>query len=511
MSATCASCGKELPSGCSDLSLCPDCKMALQDNSTTRSTQVQSNNATPVPQLPGYRFIRLLGSGGQGDVWQAIRLEDSRKIAVKLIRPDRRGDQHIKARFEQERQTLELLDHPNIVRVYEHGEMPDGELWYSMEYVVGRPLNEQVHLMDQSALAGVEKVAAGTFPLTPVLELFVQVCEAVQAAHQVGVIHRDLKPANILVDDDGIPTVLDFGLAKPPEPQSPDVVTLTGEFLGSPAWFSPEQVEGQPGRIDVRTDVYSLGVVLYNLLTGTFPYDVHRPMAEIFDAIRHAEPVPPSTVVTWLDDELQTIILKAITKQRERRYQSVGELREDIQRYLDGQPVLAKGDSRGYILKKLVQRHKAFVAAAVIVVVLSVGFGMVMSVVTAKAVDAKHEAITANQEAETRKKQAEDAQQKAEASDAEARRLLAESHEDAARLSVQRGDWKSALRHYDAAIEENHPNEIALEPLLPCPRQPHDLQPPKPRPDSHQISREVRGLLGTVGRGCPRLRRWAVI
>jgi tetratricopeptide (TPR) repeat protein len=433
-----------------------------------------SQRAAPVaegePTLPGYRLAGLIRTSGQGRVFQAIRLADARKVALKFIRPDRLADPQARARFAQEARTLALLDHPGIVRVIDEGELADGQLWLATEYISGLPLNEYVSRLDRRAMgdetppaavcgtalptcrtdgadgeatpggerrtglrtchldgsrgeassgtevggdenpsgAGAGRYAASAgvkagrrrrscprpsaFPLHEVLELFVQICDAVQAAHNVGVLHRDLKPSNILVDDDGRPHVLDFGLARLPEVTDPALLTLTGQFLGSPAWCSPEQIEARPSAIDVRSDVYSLGVILYHVLTGEFPYPVDQPLADLFDAIRHAEPERPSAHAAFLDSDLEMIILKAIAKEKDRRYPSAGALRDEVRRYLRGEPILARGDGWAYLAVKFLRRHPVLTGVAAAAFLLSLVYGGAMTGLYRRAVAAETKA-----------------------------------------------------------------------------------------------------------------------
>src|SRR5262249_33273511 len=162
--------------------------------------------------------------------------------------------------------------------------------WQATEFVPGHALDEHIERLDERRLSHAEGRPSRTFPLRAVLQLFIRVCELVDAAHRAGVIHRDLKPANIIVDLDGIPHLLDFGVAKAPNVCNPALATASDQFLGSVAYASPEQVEARPGYVDVRSDVYSLGVILYELVTGSFPYKVDGPIAQTFDAIRHTDP-----------------------------------------------------------------------------------------------------------------------------------------------------------------------------------------------------------------------------
>lgn len=352
-----------------------------------------SDSGSFAPAVPGYRMGRLIAAGGQGQVFQAIRLSNAQKVAIKFIRADRLAEPHARARFQQEARTLSLLNHPGIVRVVDSGELESGQLWFAAEYVSGQTLSEHVNQLDRCSLEAQDNQAVDGFPVRRVLDLFVQICDAVEAAHRVGVLHRDLKPSNVLVDESGRVRVLDFGLAKAPEVNDPALVTLTGQFLGSPAWCSPEQIDARPSAIDVRSDVYSLGVVLYNLLTGTFPYSVeNRPLADVFDAIRHAEPTPPSAHSAIVDNDLDTIILKTIAKPRDRRYASAGELRNEIQRYLRGEPILAKEDGWAYVTAKFLRRHPVLTGVVMAVSILSVGYGAMMTLLYHRAVVAERSA-----------------------------------------------------------------------------------------------------------------------
>ncbi len=184
-------------------------------------------------------------------------------------------------------------------------------------------------------------------------------------------IHRDLKPGNIRIDDDGEPYILDFGLAKVATSEgAASAMTMTGQFIGSLPWASPEQAEAAPGKIDMRTDVYSLGVVLYQMLTGKFPYEVIGNMRDVLDRIMKAEPAKPSTIRRQINDEVETIVLKCLSKERERRYQTAGELGRDIRHYLAGEPIEAKRDSALYVLRKTLRRYRTHVAIASAFVVM---------------------------------------------------------------------------------------------------------------------------------------------
>ena len=318
------------------------------------------------PQIfPGYQVVRELHRGGQGIVYLAIESETERKVAVKVLLAGPLASDSALKRFEREVKLAARLNHPNIITILHTGQTTDGQPFYVMDYVRGVSFDEYVR--------------TAKIDMRETLRLFATVCHAVSHAHQKGVIHRDLKPSNILVTADGQPKVLDFGLAK--QLAGPDALaqTATGAPLGTIAFMSPEQVRGNPDEIDTRADVYALGVILYVAMTGTFPYPVHRGIAEVFKHITDSSPRRPSRVWTSdagvqaarlasnscpLDKEVESIILKSIEKEVDRRYPIAGELGRDIERYLAGEPIQAQGDSLVYRLKKSVMRHR--LAAAVL-------------------------------------------------------------------------------------------------------------------------------------------------
>ncbi len=322
----------------------------------------------PPDSFPGYELVREIHRGGQGAVYLAIQKTTKRKVAIKVMH----GGPHVgssgRARFEREVQILGQMNHPNIVRILDSGTTPDGGFFYVMDYVSGRTLDEHV--------------AAAKPTIQDVLRLFVKICDGANAAHLKGVIHRDLKPANVRVDARGEPVIVDFGLAKIAVPDvtiesRPQLMSITGQFIGSLPWASPEQAEGNPSMIDVRTDVYSLGVMLYQMLTGRFPYDVVGNMRDVLDNILRATPARPSTVRRQINDEVETIVLKCLSKERDRRYQSAGEIGRDIGHYLAGEPIEAKRDSGWYVISKTLGRYRPQVAVAAAFVVLLAAFGVV--------------------------------------------------------------------------------------------------------------------------------------
>ena len=334
------------------------------------SSELDDRFAEPLPDwFPGYDVVRELHRGGQGVVYQAIQKSTKRKVAIKVMREGPFAGPRDRSRFEREVQILGQLNHPGIVRIHESGTAA-GNFFYVMDYISGQALDTYT--------AGDRRSIDAT------LHLFVKVCEAVNAAHLRGVIHRDLKPSNIRVDSAGEPHVLDFGLAKLAtqpltEESQPRVMSLTGQFIGSLPWASPEQAEGSPEKIDTRTDVYSLGVVLYQMLTGQFPYPVTGNMREVLDNILTVEPARPRTIRPQIDDEVETLVLKCLRKERERRYQTAGELARDVLHYLAGEPIEAKRDSGWYMLRKTVGRYRVPVLVSVSFVVLIAVFAVTMT------------------------------------------------------------------------------------------------------------------------------------
>ncbi|MFA6046898.1 MAG: protein kinase [Phycisphaerales bacterium] len=355
-----------------------------------------ADDMPPENAFPGYEIIREIHRGGQGVVYQAIQKTTRRKVAIKVLHGGPFSGAAGRTRFEREVQVLGQLNHPNIVRIHDSGVTTDGGFFYVMDYISGRTLDEV--LSDKRP--SVEET----------IVLFTKICDAVNAAHLKGVIHRDLKPANVRVDANGEPIVVDFGLAKISGPdaidsghKTPQLMTLTGQFIGSLPWASPEQAEGVPGNIDVRTDVYSLGVMLYQMLTGQFPYRVVGAMRDVLDNILRAQPAKPSTIRRQINDEVETIVLKCLSKERERRYQSAGELARDLRRYLAGEPVEAKRDSAGYVIGKTLEKYRPWVVAAGIVLVGLVGLSIAMTVLYRKALAAEEKTAVALSAAEVAK------------------------------------------------------------------------------------------------------------
>lgn len=344
--------------------------------------------------LGNYRIISRLGEGGMGQVWLAEQTAPlQRQVALKLIRVGMYDDSVLQ-RFESERQSLASMNHPSIAKVFDAGTTPDGQPYFAMEYVPGLPITDYC---DQKKLKIRER-----------LELFIQVCEGVQHAHLKAIMHRDLKPANILVievDGKATPRIIDFGLARAAARAGADGLTQVGAFMGTPGYMSPEQANPDLQDIDTRTDVYSLGVILYELLTGFLPSDTKkgdRTFAERMRQLREEDPQPPSTkfradrdsssakaeergtdpreLVSLLRGDLDWITMKALERDRSRRYGTPSELAVDITHYLHHEPVTARPASTGYKLRKYVRRHRFGVAAAAVVALLLAGFAVMQAV-----------------------------------------------------------------------------------------------------------------------------------
>jgi eukaryotic-like serine/threonine-protein kinase len=365
----------------------------LDDSGTLGENTTTAANALSPGIIFAERFqlIRKVGEGGMGQVWLAEQTSPVRRqVALKLIRAGM-YDESVVKRFQAERQSLAIMDHPIIAKVFEAGATPQGQPYFVMEYVPGLPITEYC---DQKKLKVADR-----------LELFIEACQGVQHAHQKAIIHRDLKPANILVVEvDGKPAsrIIDFGLAKATtqESKGETLFTQVGNLLGTPGYMSPEQADPNVQDIDTRTDVYSLGAVLYVLLAGTQPFETRAgeklPLDELLRRVREEEPPNPSTRVSsgrnissataeargtmpkqlakLLRGDLDWITMKALEKDRDRRYGTPFELAADIRRYLNHEAVSARPASTGYRVRKYVRRHQALVAGvATIVLVLVAG------------------------------------------------------------------------------------------------------------------------------------------
>jgi eukaryotic-like serine/threonine-protein kinase len=384
-----------------------------------RTIRVEPNDGEePTEKIDRYKILQKLGEGGCGVVYMAEQTEPvRRKVALKVIKLGMDTKQVI-ARFEAERQALALMDHPNIAKVLDAGATATGRPYFVMELVKGIRITDYC---DQNHLSTTER-----------LGLFTQICQAIQHAHQKGIIHRDIKPSNILVtlhDGKPVPKVIDFGIAKATEQPLTEktVFTAFGQFMGTPAYMSPEQAELSGLDIDTRSDIYALGVLLYELLTGKTPFDakdlLQAGLDEMRRRIREEEPMRPSTRLSTMVDadltevaeqrrsepgkltrfirgDLDWIVMKCLEKDRTRRYETANGLATDIRRHLENEPVLACPPSTAYRFQKMVRRNKVMVSATAVVFVVLL-LGVVVSTSQAiRATSAKAQALAEKRRAD---------------------------------------------------------------------------------------------------------------
>jgi len=333
--------------------------------------------------LSSCRILSEVHRGGQGIVYKALHTTTGRKVAIKTLIEGALASPAQQRRFEREMEIVANLRHPSIVTLYETGVLPDGRMAFAMEYVNGVPIDQWAR--ELSTRSGERSSRA---ILVARLEVFARVCDAVQHAHQHGVIHRDLKPGNILVDAEDIPHVLDFGLAKVTlgTERGRDLdPTMTGDFRGSLAYASPEQIGRNPERVDTRSDVYSLGAILYEIVTGRRVCRQESSIAELVRAITAEVPAPPASICRDVDDELETIVLRMLAKEPAQRYQSAGAVRDDLHRYLAGKPIDAKRDSSWYLIRMAFRRHRR--AAIVAILALVAAATLLVSISRARAIE----------------------------------------------------------------------------------------------------------------------------
>lgn len=396
------------------------------------TARLDSAAVGPGGKIGPYKLLRILGEGGYGIVYLAEQQRPvKRRVALKVIKPGMDTKQVI-ARFEAERQALALLDHPNIAHVFNAGTTDAGRPYFAMEYVKGVPITEHC---DRHKLAIEER-----------LKLFLAVCEAVQHAHQKAIIHRDIKPSNILIAYEGeqaVPMIIDFGVAKALTQSLTDrtLVTEQAQMIGTPEYMSPEQAEMTGQDIDTRTDIYSLGAVLYELLTGTLPFDSHTlregGIEQMRRMIREQDPKTPSvrlsniekkeslslanhrrtnirTLGHRLHGELDWITLKAMDKDRMRRYQTAHALAEDIQRYLNQEPVLAGPPSTVYKIQKFIKRNRTLCISSVAVAAILILAVIISSHQALVAQMARKAESSARTTAETERDRARQAKRQAQ-------------------------------------------------------------------------------------------------
>ena len=438
-----------------------DCAPALEPVAADAAQVLSAAESAVEPEIPEtkcigpYKLLQKLGEGGYGVVYMAEQEQPiRRRVALKIIKlgMDTRS---VIARFEAERQALALMDHPNIARVLDAGATATGRPYFVMELVYGVKITEYC---DQNRVSMQER-----------LELFIQVCNAVQHAHQKGIIHRDLKPSNILVTmHDGVPVpkVIDFGIAKATEQRLTDKTLFTSyaQLMGTPAYMSPEQMELSGLNLDTRSDIYSLGVLLYELLTGRTPFDttelLNSGVEELRRTVCEREPLSPSAKLQTLNNEqltktarmrhiepprllsqlhgdLDWIVLKCLEKDRTRRYATANGLAEDIERYLHQEPILARPPSQVYRLQKFVRRNRmGFLSGAAVAAALLLGT-VISTMMFVKEREALRSAVAARREAETARAKETQLRREAESREKVTRAALLasqEKYEEADRL-----------------------------------------------------------------------------
>lgn len=345
-----------------------------------------------VGQIVGgrYRVLRVIGEGGMGVVYEAEQPSPRRRVALKVVRGGQFVTELSVRMFQREAETLGRLKHPGIGAIYESGRTEDGQHFFAMELVRGENLDAHVRARGAPPDRDAIRYRLG---------LFRRICEAVNYAHQRGVVHRDLKPSNIVIGEDGAPKILDFGLARLTDADT-DAVTVTGEvgaIRGTLPYMSPEQTRGNPDEMDLRTDVYALGVILYELLTDRLPYDTRKTgLVEAIRVIGEEAPAPFRTVPKarrLAGGELETIVRKALEKDPDRRYPSAAALADDVERTLTDQPILARPPSTMYQLRKLVKRNKVPFALSAGFLVLVIGAGVWALVERGRAETAARRAV----------------------------------------------------------------------------------------------------------------------
>jgi len=332
--------------------------------------------------VPGYELAELIHRGGQGVVYRAVQKSTGRIAAIKFLPLPLLPDRLDGSRFRREVRALARVENPNVVAIRDSGVV--GAYGYVvMDYVPGLSLTD--YAADRS------------LDVRGTLQLFLRICDAVHAAHLQGIIHRDLKPGNIRITPEGEPRVLDFGLARivaenDGESQaSGSVATITGQFIGSLPWASPEQARGDGRSVDLRTDIYSLGVMLFQLLTEEFPYSVTGEMRSVVNSILDTPPSRPGAYNRSVKDDLDTIVLKCLQKEPARRYQSVAELARDVRNYLEGRVIEAKRDSFLYVTRKALRRHWVASLVVLLIVVFGIGYAVTATVLVRENRLAKQE------------------------------------------------------------------------------------------------------------------------
>ncbi|MCP4248814.1 MAG: serine/threonine protein kinase [bacterium] len=346
------------------LALLDEIRTATADTHERLEAALEASEPAELPTIDGYELIEEIGRGGMGVVYKALQVATKRVVALKVMLAGPFASPTARRRFEREVELAARLRHESIVTVLESGQVASGQKYFAMDYVDGVHLDTYLidHRPDRRAR----------------LELFARICEAVDYAHEHNVIHRDLKPANVLIDGRGDPHIMDFGLAKATDQGDHEDVqshhaSAPGVVMGTLRYLSPEQAAGATESIDGRTDVYALGIMLFEAVTGALPYDTSGRASDVVRRIIETPPALPASLPSRIDKELITVLFKPLEKERRLRYISVGEMGEDLRRYLAGEPVLAKRASPMYVVRKKLAKHRSRIALAAAALGLAVG------------------------------------------------------------------------------------------------------------------------------------------
>ena len=420
-----------------------DDRLFAELRSVRRKQTAHTTGERPLPDNNRYEVIREIRRGGQGIVYEAIQLTTGRRVALKVLLNGEYSTAGHRHRFEREVDLLAGLNHPHVVTLHDSGVLGD-QLFYAMEYVDGVPL----HHFGPLRFASVSDSRQARQHLESVVRFFTSLTAAVAYCHQRGLIHRDLKPGNVMVTQDGQPILVDFGLAKSLTGArlTDSDLTTTGDFIGTLAYAAPEQATAATPVADVRSDVYSLGAILYELMTGQRPIPDGVSPAEFIRRIQEQPPARPSAGNPQIDADLEIIILKALSKDPDRRYQSAVQLLQDIERWQRHLPIDARSDSTWYVISQRLKKHKLPVGFAVGFVVLMMAFGVIMFQLWQDAVRQNDEAGFQTYVASL---------YAADAAHSEHRRLDAEDHLNRPLPGFRGWEWdylKAKLDHCDTCI-----------------------------------------------------------